>query len=674
MENSELNINAAPAQNTETPAGNETPPMLFKFSIAPLLLSVYLKWRWILAFFLIALTTAWICLHYAGKYSLSAWTATAKIFHQTRSERIPTFYKPMETSSVAQMLMTQDVFSRVASRMSSLNLDYKPEMLSYVEIVPGRGRENIITINASASTAETAAAIANAVAEVGVDEYVRRQNDNIHKMILDRQRQRADVQNELLRISEKKKSINSPKTGLPPDLELERVREEISDIDSKKADVLMRIEESEIKIGEIAKALKTTPREEVYDTTVDNTSTTGLKGKQADLERLRKRYTEDNPKIKILVEEIEDLQRKEREGKEQSPAIIKSRKSFIYDGLETQGINLAIEKTTLLALLTRFDAESTKKRAEINALLEKNYEFATLTNNEKLLHEKAIRIEASINDLEFIVSTAVPDVDIFERAKIPGSSNIRKVQVKVIALGVFLVILFIITLAAIRIAKLKLLSSSEYKLALGVENLGEIPQTSQYSKEIVVSALQKVYSNIFTARADAKTLLIIKYQTVNDFEEEVSEIFNISATQGFNVFRLRCSPLSLENSVDKLTPEADDEVAAQLVSVSKFANMGTFFYQNDYTLDAAEVDLLRFDLETLSRAYDVITVEVSCDERNGQAIAQISALTQYAVIFSSFDTTSKVQIYNTVNQIIEERSSMRIGGVLADIPNPYYKK
>jgi uncharacterized protein involved in exopolysaccharide biosynthesis len=92
--------------------------------------------------------------------------------------------------------------------------------------------------------------------------------------------------------------------------------------------------------------------------------------------------------------------------------------------------------------------------------------YEQLQQREEQLRSGSQKVMDRINDLEFLMSSAVPDVSIFERAKIPTVSNMRQAKFKIVGIGIFLTLIFSIIIAASKILKLKLVSSSEFESAL----------------------------------------------------------------------------------------------------------------------------------------------------------------------------------------------------------------
>lgn len=645
----------------------------FKFAVRPVMISVMRKWKWIALAFVSSVIVFWFIFHYIGNYSETAWSANAKIFHQTRSDKIPTFYKPMETSSIMQFITSQNVFGRVAEMMKNSNYVFARSMLNNCEVTVGKGRQNIITVSASASTPEAAAAIANAVAEEGVSEYIRRQNNSIRVMIDEREKQKADISRELVVITERKKQYHSPETGFSPAVELEKLYQEITVLTTKAGEVRMKLSEIEIRFKEVEVLLSVTDKDIPFETTQDNTKGVTLDGKKAELSSLQRRYTDENPKVKILKEEIAEIEEKLSRGEMKSTdSKVVYRKNVLYSELETQKMHLGIDRIAVTAALESYDSEVAKKRAQITNLLEINEKYSDLVRRENMLLEKAAKLDDGISDLEFLISSAVPDIYVFEHAMVPRSPNLRKMQAKVAIFSLLSTLLVAVGFAAVRIGKMRMLDSSEFASVLGVRDLGEIPSSAEVPETMyssAISAFQQLTSEDFL---EHKNLVSINFGSV-DYEKNMTEIIGVCAVRGLNIFRLKCVPATSQDSNDTLIPEEDDEIAQGLISVSKHLNNGMFVYRNEYSLDTAETDLLKFDLSVLNRNYDIVIIESVGKSENYRALVQLSAVVDGVLMFVPFDQVSKVDLLKLVKHI-KATSSAEIGGLLFNIPKSYYKK
>jgi len=673
MNQGDLNFNSAPEPQGETPSqGASLSLAVFKFDPRPVAKYVALKWRWIAVFFFASLIIFWALLRYKSNTSQYAWQAEAKIFHQARSDRVPSFYKPVDTQTVLQFISSQDVFNRVASRLSNSEYPFEKSMLNNVEVSLGKNKLNIISVTASASNPDTAAAIANAVADEGISEYIRRQNYSVRLMIDERLKQKSEIERDLAAIQDEKQKYASPASGMMPDIELQKLQDDIFATILMRNEFEMRLKNTEIKIEQTHVLLNNTPKSVEFEKIVDNTSSLGVRGKIAELERLRMRYTDDNPKIRVLIGEIELLKKDAEDPANQTPARVTYRKNEAYGALEEILGNLEIEQSSIRAGIVQYNVEIEKRREQIAKVMEKNKGYSELLRREKDLNDKMSKLSQNIADLDFLIGSAVPDVSMFQKATPPTVSMLEQTRLRVLALGFFATAFFVAAIAAFKIAKLKLMSSAEFSLAFAMDDIGESPLRAQFGDEIKITAVQKIWRNLRNFSDNSKRYAIFKFFPDEELNKDIVEVTNLSAINGLKTFRLKCVPMDKKSeSSEKISPE-DDKLAAQLISIVKFADSGVFYFRNNYCMDLAEIDLLKFDIATISKEYDVIVIEVDCDEYSGMLCSQIAILASYAVISAPFDKVGKVAVMKNLSQI-KEVTQIKLGGILTNVPKPYYK-
>lgn len=671
MSDNDLNLNFDNTPEEKSFAEQSaTKSSVFKFDPRALFIWISTKWRLILIAFFVFLAIFWSILKYQSDYSSKAWSASAKVFHQTRSERVPSFYKPVDTSTVMQFISSQDAFARVAGRLNAQFENFDKSLFKSVEIGIDRSRKNIIFINADASNPQMAIALVNAIAEEGISEYIRRQNNSMRTMSEERKLQRESIDKEIDAIQDEKKKYYSERTGLPPDLELTKVRDDISAFISKRDEHLLQQSTLAIRLKNTEVALANTPKNVEFETVVDNAKTIGLDGKKKELETLRKRYTEANPKVLILKSEIADLEKEKASGVQEAPAKITYRKNDIYSDLMAQISNMKLELSMIEESIKQIDIEIARKRKIMTDLQEVNKNYSAVLRRENMLNEKSTKLADKINDIEFLVGSAVPDVSMLEPAKVPFY-NMQKMRLKVLVFTIMATLFFIFLMSIFRVAKMKFLSSRDFKLAFGLENLGEIPVESDHSPEVKMSAMQTITRNIQALSTGSKKVAFLKFDAGENLENAIEEMLSIGAVKGVKSFRLRCTPASKADQ--HRTAEPADEIAAKLISTQKFADTGVFYYQNNYCLDVVEADLLGFDLDILTREYDLVTIEALCDENSGQLSSQLANLSDCIVISATFDKTGKFTIQENIDEM-KHLSALKIGGLLTNVPKPYYKR
>ena len=646
---------------------------VFRFSPRSLALYLSQKWHWILLVFFISVITVWLLERYSIKNSDTAWTAEAKIVHKTRTSKLPSFYQQMTTPTVMEFFGSQSVRNRVSERFQySSQYKFNPAVMRNIFISREKNRGDVITVQASANDGELAAALANEVAEEGINEYVNHQNSSIRTMIQDNRTQLTNINRELALVQSQKKALYSSNSIVAPSVELLRKNEDILGKVSKKEDLQIKLKSLDTSIEAIKKLMSETEPMEQVSQTIDNTRSIGLAGKKAELEALLKRYTPNNPKVQTLQDEIDVMEANAAAGSNQVADVVTMRKSAVYSSLETQLSTLNIERLTTEAAIAEYETNLANKEISLQDLMDRSNAYDDLVSRETQLQTRFQKVLDNINDLEFQISSSTPDISVMEAAKVPRNSNIRQIKLKVVAISIFLTVTFIFIIAFIRLARLDLMASSEYDIALGISNIGELPIADQQSEETVKSALQKVLQNIRDFSGKHKRLGLLKFKPTVTFETDIQELLNIALTSGMKIFQLKCIPSSKMSTISDLVPLENDQLAQKLLCVVKVAQEGYFTFQNNLCMEETEMNLLRFDIDTLSAEYDVILLEIESDTGLELLSSQISKLTDNVILTAPFSVIKKTNLLKHIEQI-KSTPNVGIAGILTDVPKPYYE-
>ncbi len=668
---SELDFDATETPKEKTPAAPAASPVnVLRFDLRALQVSVLSRWKLILGVFFVCVIVLGAIFKYRSTFATSAWTAEAKVFHQLRSERVPAFYKPMDTQTVYQFITGRDVFRNAARKLGS---EAVADLNNVVEISMGRPRPNIITVSASARTPESAADIANAIAEAGIEAYIAQQNSSVESQLIERNNQRDRINSDIADIDRQMQALSSVETGLPPDLEMDKLRSQISETTSAKNAVALRRASIEVRMQELHSVLKATPELVDFEVVEDNTSSMGIENKRSELATLRQRYTDENPKVRRLAEEITlleaELAAKEGGG---PPTKVIRRKSELHSRLEEQYTFSSLDFRSADAEMAQYDKEIERLRAQASKLTEVYNKHAILKNQRDIQRENLGRVIQGINETQFLLSSAVPDVSIVERASKAAAFSPGNSLIKVFGLSFFVAALFAAGMAAWEIARMRLLAAAEYPMCLGVENLGELPEAKDTSGSVRMSALQLVCRNLRTFSGNRRRLAFLKFDAIPFLDSEIDEILKFSALNGRRTFRVKLIP-GVRPEAEEGSVDANDPVAGELISVVKTVDEGTFYYQNDYCLEIPERQLLNFDLEILAAHYDIITLEIVCGANSDYLASQLANLSDYVVLAARFRETKKLVLWRNLMQI-RKVTSVKIGGLLTDIPLPYYKR
>lgn len=640
---------------------------LFKFDIRTMLLYLATKWKMLGIIFFVSLIVSWQVFYLLSYHSSKSWAASVRIYHQTRSDKIPTYYMPMRTETVAHIFTSSNVSNKVASELKMSIKEFKPKMLSNVIVSIEKAKSDIITITAYASSAKIAAAIANRVADFGIAEYLSQQNASINAMFNDRLAKKKERLSEIAVIKEKMCKLISTDTQLFPSEDIALRREELTKVSQNLNLSKMKLADVEIKINELTRILNETPKEIEFETTLDHTTQISLEGKRATLKQLRKRYTDENPKIKMLLEEIKDLQeQQEKESKEKSmPSKVTYRKNQTYADLELQLANTKLEKKSLQKMILVHTEHVKKLQSIIDKIHTKLHKYEELVAEENVLKKQLERIDLSLQNIEVLMTTSVPDLSIFSHADIPSSSTMKNRQLKAFLVALFISLLYLVVVVIVKVFQFKFLASKEF-LNFGLKNFGEIPLMGTVEKYVRDSAITKTYSLLIKRRENKRIALFVKYNESQCCNSIIDDVIALNSFNKYKTFRINCV---FKNDFGEIP-----KYYKSIITEDENSTHGIFEYHNLLHIHEERFHHLIEDIKTLSQNYESIILTVLCQD-NYFVISQLAKIVNLIVFMPSFDSTQKLNLIAPLNMAKNLLpSDKEFGGILIQVPKYYYER
>ncbi|MDY5583025.1 MAG: hypothetical protein SPF41_03620 [Candidatus Merdousia sp.] len=597
-------------------------------------------------------------------YSDYAWSATARVYHRKISDKTPVFYAPMTLDTITKIFALGDVSRKVVSELRSTEKDFSPRLLSNVSISTERKASEIITINAKAPSPRCAAAIANAVADFGIAEYVSRQNESIQTLISERTLQKKKALDELSLINIKMLGfLKGEVTDYPPDAIAQR-KAELVQARNEYAALKAKIADSEVKIAEMEKQLSETPKDVEFEVTMDHTARISLEGKQSMLKQLRKRYTDQNPKIITLLDEIKELQEQNKNAqKNSSPSKITYRKNLVYNEIESRLMQIRVDKKSYAELLKECDGKIKSLRERLAFLHEKLPEFEELKRTQNILESKLASINQSLQNLDVMYISTIPDLAILNRAVPPSDPSYKGFIAKSVAFSIFLDILYIFYVCAAKILRLTILSYNDFK-NFGIYSIGEIPEATASAAE-KTSAIMRCYSVLRKIRKGRRIFLYVKYSDDTESDSLLLDFMRLNKFNNLKSAIIKCKHTDIKE------PEFC-EGGTVLKKDEVFPNTLTFEYANNMYINEKCLNTLACELKSLKNDYEVIVLSMRCD-KNFFLVAQLAKLCDFVLFIACFDLTKKNDVSIPVKMTKHMVSKdVGFGGILTQVPKYYY--
>lgn len=650
------------------------------FSVSRLLIYLRTKWRIVLGVFLSAFIMFFMMERSLVLNSDLAYTARAKVLHQATTG-LRTYHKDISTDTVLEFLGSQNVQTRVREKLTKMedvaftNLsraDFSPSLFQNI-VISRIKKSPFLIVEASAKTADMAAVLANEIAKEGVKEYTEFLNREQRGAIAEHASQSNNLVNTLDNLAGEKLSLRSPKTLLSPDVELAQKNALFSAVQERRDAMQEKLLGIDITIRELETMLDITPELEENEKRVDNTKTVGLEGKKSELRALLERYTEKNPKVIVLRGEIARLEEQQANSNLLADIVI-MRKNPVYSSLKAQLVSAQIEKTTTMETLKMYDTNMFSQISEIQELAKNCAKYEEIERREEVVRTRLENLSAKIDELNFAISSAVPELTILEQATPPKISNVSQRHSIVIVETLVVTFGIIFVLALLKILKMQLTASSEYEAAIQIRDIGELPTLTDFSQEVRSSALQRIIHNLRREAEGVRAIGVLNFSSIDAIRSHLKELTAIELTSGQKNFYIHCVPATNHDNVVINENVGDDSLASELLIVKKKIDIGYVLYQNPRCLDDTEMNMLKFDIESLLNAdYDTVFVLIDCDSGEDMSLLmkQLAELVGYIVIVAKFEKVKKTAVLNQVKNI-KECSQCSMGGILTDIPRMYY--
>jgi len=630
-------------------------------------------WYIAIIFVCVAVVAFVVSKHMFSK-SMKRWNASAQLYHQMMSEKIPTFYKQVNTRVIMELARGNGVFNKAVDKLK-LPGNQAAVIRNQVAIEIPRNQPNIIYIRATFNNAKIVSDLVNAMADATLEAYIEMQNGTLKNIVEDRQKRRLALMGQLATLDNSLASYAATDSYLMPDKDLERLSDEI-------VLTMNEISRSEVEITKLTKKItdmsqvlagmpenyieekQTKPPE--YSLTEDNTA----------LALLAQRYTPAHPLFKRKDEEVKAHRKViEEELKKFQPASEKFiKRNGTREDLFYIDIMNKLELESLKVALLHHHKQLDDLRSKVAARQSTSTAYNETVRNIESLKRNIAALEVTINDNESLLNTAVPDLSILNYSTVPKfPKSMRKYMMLITGASAsasaggiaLLAMLYGIVFGTLKCPK-------DFQLGPNISCLGMIPKKDEVTVKEFSATLHQAYHRLQAMRGEKQRLFLAELSLTQMTDTVKKQWIENFGTNGINVFVLKCFPMDAKTNVAPMTSPKAQEIDNSLLYVEKHGSHGIFFSENPLVLNNTELELLMSDLKQLENAYDLIIIERGNPGRTSDAIfGQLCMLSGYTVVVTTFGKDSKSWLKTMIAD--ESAPECQFGGLLTDVPKKYWK-
>lgn len=649
---------------------------LFKYDLQILLLAV---WKRFYILLIVPLVTGFLTFGYLAVFQEKTWTARCLMFRHTNIERLqsdmPNLYKPVETKVITEMVRIRKNMREVITRLKlkmSLTALYAQTAIETQE-----DNENIINVVASADTPREAAAIANMLADVFIEDYVENQNTSVHKIYKYYTESKINLSQKIKALEAQQEeylkrfnviSISTETEGkfkLMNELELNLVR-------SKMQESALRT-----SIANLENNIKDMKEDVQLNYTVTSTDNSEMEVMQGVLYKLRQRYTDDNPKVQKQMAEIEYLKEKLGKVKEEkrSPSTVTYGGNIVRQAIQEQQFKAQAELKGVTQNIGQLEGTITKLKGELNQLARMESDFLEIKRQLDLNRDLLKKIDGTVSMMKFALNTNVSDITILERAEPPSSPSVKKRRFIVFAGVIAGFLLALGGLLVIELMDFSVKSRFDIENVLKIKMLGSLPMINQVTLQSFYSAIQVVYKRIaeYGDKPSGVTLI-----TFGDVEPKSGKTFFIKKC--IDLFGPQEKKILYISTVDELSRNMTKFAVNDYIYKDEVINPNMplenahrlYFVMDDYTFIApADKAMIDKFVAKLNGHYDYIFWELFEFNKNEQLFATICQAADLSVLVTMFKRSNKFKLLKCVN-FLKEHDCKKLGGILNNVEKSYF--
>ena len=608
------------------------------------------------------------------------WQATCQLFKAEikegeKKDELTDLRKSFSVDVIKEMIRTK---KNMRSVIENLKLQMSLQGLyGSTSISVPEDNENMININAVSVSGRLAADIANELAKVFLKSYEEMRNRAVKKRYDYFAHQKIQVIEHVNALEEEKKAYLKKHNISAIALEGAKDYKLLQDLETKVIVVKKKMAALKIEIEEYRKQIKKLDPEIKLSYEVTTLDDTELVLKKNQLAVLKHRYTPENPKVKKLASEIEEMEKKMKEEKEKERPASKTTygKNWHVMRLEEKIFNARTELKGLEGALKQYEAEEPAIEAKLADLDKTAAEYNEIKRRADLEYAILRKIDQGVTEMSLALSSNVSDLRIFEKAEPPVYPMESKRKKWVIFGFIVGVILAGITAVAIEVTDLTVKSKFDVENVLNINALGSLPKINEVRLKKFYSAIQAIFSRIFKNDIDShkKNILV----TFGDVDGETGKTFFIKKC--IDVFGPMEKKILYISSCNELASglikykindyiyngqKMDEELADE-------NNDHLYFLLDNYSyivpVKAAQVEAFINGFSD----YDFIFWELFDFKKNEPLFATICSVAHYTVIMTKFKKTKKIAAVKCIKHL-KEHNVRNIGGIVNSVEKRYF--
>ncbi len=406
---------------------------------------------------------------------------------------MPYLYQTFDLNTILETVRTRNVLLDVINR---LRLEVSPEELFKAIEVQRGNRSNVLKFSVLWNDRELAAQIANTTAESFIYNNNLLQNSStlkIYNYYIQQQQARIKVIQDL---EQQYEQFRGQFGVISIPFETQTKFDQLKEIEIKMIENSLRVIEMETKIAELDARIKATPQDVIRSWTYTETDEKKILQLEKELEILRSKYADNNPKVQKVRKEIADLKFKAKEPNRDLPDAITWGPSGLIEVYTIDKARFEAEKAASIEKNNEFQVKVNNIRATLENLTQIQKEFFEIERQLQLSRDILRVVEGRLAEAKMAMQSNVSDFEIIESAKAPNYPEGTRRKVLVVVIGVLVFTLGTVFVVGNELLDFSIKSELDFTEVIKIPMIGQLPDEDQFDKNIFYRNLQVLVDNI----------------------------------------------------------------------------------------------------------------------------------------------------------------------------------
>lgn len=588
---------------------------------------------------------------------------------------MPYLYNAFDINTILETAGTKRIVNNI---IDELGLDgFENDDIARIINIQRGNRSNVLNFSAQSEDPEFAVELANALGREFIKNNTYLQNSSADSVFAYYNNQRAITMKKIVDLEKELQIFRNEFNIISMDFEKEQLFKKLNLLEVKKIETQMTLKEMNIKINDINQKVSVLPPDVELSRSYQESDASKLARLKNDLIEVRAKYTDINPKVINIKDEISKLEKKISD-----PNYMKEPPSIVNWGPNNTIEVLSIEKSRYEGELLAAKSNLLNITQKINSIRSELKDYNNIsgrhieiTRQIDLQHDLLRIIEGRIAESKMALETNTSDFRIFEPATIPKYPISMSKKVILLALAMVFGFIFSLFFVGKELMDFRIKSTLDYEQYINIPLIGVIPAEEGADPNKFYANIQLILDNIYeiTDKAD-KTPVI----SIGSVVPETGKSFFIN-----EMTRLvsKNNKILLIECVDELTFDIEDydintslnenvmfKIQHETNNIDKcYFWLSEQIFKRMYTYE----DFLKL-YEKVSD-YDYIIWELFESKFNTQLFKAIARSSSMTILLERFRHTPKIDEYNLVNYLtIKEVEN--IYGILNAVPNEYYNE